>query len=78
MAFVRNHGFGAARIERPGADPMIRITDPVTRAATTMNVSDDGLNWEVTGSDGVRLVEPLVTGCADLADRVVEEMRRPD
>jgi hypothetical protein len=78
MAFVRNHGFGAQRIELgPQIDPMMRVTDPRTHAVMTMKVSCDGLNWEVTGSGDVSLVEPLDTNCADLADRIVDAIRNP-
>jgi hypothetical protein len=78
MAFVRNHGFGVERIELgPEIDPMVRATDPTTHAVVTMKVSCDGLNWEVTGSGDVRLVEPVDTGCAVLADRIVDAIRKP-
>jgi hypothetical protein len=78
MALLRNHGYGARRVDvGPDKDPMIQVIDATDRAVMTIKVSSDGLNWVVGGHGEKSFVMPLSTGCADLAERIVAEIRKP-
>ncbi|MGB3333984.1 MAG: hypothetical protein WBA79_14360 [Mycobacterium sp.] len=78
MALLRNHGYGARRVDAgPDKDPMIHVVDNADRTVLAMKVSNDGLNWVVCVNGGKPFVLPLTIGCADLADRVVAEVRKP-
>jgi hypothetical protein len=57
---------------------LIQVVDRTDRVAMTIKVSDDGLNWMIGGHGEKPIFMPLGTGCADLADRVVAEIRKSD
>jgi hypothetical protein len=78
MALLRNHGYGARRVDvGRNRDPMIQVVDDTDRIVMTVKVSTDGLNWVIGGDRDVPVVMPLATECADLADTIVAELRKP-
>ena len=78
MALLRNHGYGARRVDvGPDKDPMIQVTAGTDRVVMTIKVSSDGLNWVIGGHGQKSFVMPPSTGCADLAERIVAEIRKP-